>query len=402
MRILIIHNRYREHGGEDVVVDQEARMLADHGHSVSEFELSNSDALSVGERLRRPVTMAWSRPASGAITDIIRAQRPDVAHIHNTHYRISLAAVSACAGEGVPVVMTLHNYRLMCPAATLFRDGSVCEQCVSLPLAIPSILHGCWRGSRTQTAAVAFANGLHRALGTLDEVDCFIAPSEFARRKHVDFGLPEERIQVRPHSLSSDPGIGSKQRHGFLSLGRLSVEKGTDVLLEAWRQLPDIELTIVGDGPLRPAVDSFIAQHPNHRVRATGSIPREAALSLLREAGALIHPSTCYETFGLAPLEAMATGTAVVVADGGAPADLVDDGTTGRRFRPGDADHLAEIVSQLHADPQLLGDMGLRARQKYETGFRPPEAYRSLISIYGAAVETRRLRRSSPIRTIDQ
>lgn len=387
MRILTIHNRYRETGGEDVVVQQEDRLLSGHGHHVSRYSLSNDEPLTPGERLRRPIDAVWSRSAVAEIRQVVADAAPDIAHIHNTHYRVSLGAVQACTEAGIPVVMTLHNYRFMCPAATLFRDGSVCEDCVGLPLALPAVMHGCWRGSRVQTASVAIANGVHRALGTLDRVARFIAPSDFTRLKYIEYGLDASRIVTRPHLLASDPGAKEKQPdRGFVSIGRLSLEKGTDVLLDAWKDLQGIPLRIIGDGPLRPSVEAFIAKHPGAQITALGALPREEAMRELGMSRALVHPSTCYETFGLAPLEAMATGRPVIVAGHGAPADLVEDGVTGLHFTPSSSVDLRRAVRNLWEDEETASRMGADGRSVFEARFDPSTAYRTLMDIYDAAI----------------
>jgi glycosyltransferase involved in cell wall biosynthesis len=388
MRILSIHNRYRETGGEDVVVEQEARLLTEQGHHVTRYSLDNGESVGLVEKLKRPMDMVWSGAAMADIRRLIELNSPDLAHIHNTHYRVSLGAVRACTDLNVPVVMTLHNYRIMCPAATLFRDGVVCEECVGRRVAIPGVIHGCWRGSRAQTASVAVANGIHQTLGTLDHVARFIAPSEFTRLKYIEHGLEGSRVVTRPHLLAVDPGVSPLPGpgEGFVSIGRLSLEKGTDVLLEAWKDLTDVPLRVVGDGPLRPLVDQFIADHPGARVEALGALPHEAAMSELRTSLALVHASTCYETFGIAPLEAMAMARPVIVAGHGAPADLVEDGVSGVHFTPSSPTDLRRAVRRLWNDRQMAAEMGDNGRSVFEARFDPLNAYRGLMDVYESAV----------------
>src|SRR5882724_6530140 len=245
-------------GGEDAVVAREHKLLVDMGHRVIPYFRANGDlkGRGISGAVNAGVDSVWSSRSYREVAWLLKSETPDVAHFHNSFPLISPAAYYACAEAGVPVVQTLHNYRLLCPAATFLRDGKVCEACLSRSVPWPGVLHGCYRGSRPATAAVAAMLAVHRAIGTWQErVDVYIALTEFARRKFIEGGLPAERIVVKPNFVASD--LGPKQGRGDYALfvGRLSEEKGLGVLLNAWGRLRElIPLRIAGDGPLREEI----------------------------------------------------------------------------------------------------------------------------------------------------
>lgn len=242
MKILIVHNSYQQPGGEDVARDAEVRLLRRAGYSVLEYSRSNSEIS--GSSLLVQLSLAsetlWSRRAYRDLHVLLSKEKPDVAHFHNIFPLISPSACYACADAGVPLVQTLHNYRLLCPAATFFREGRPCEGCIRRGVAWPGILHACYRNSRSASAVTAAMAAMHRAMRTwTNRVGVYISLSEFARNKFVEGGLPIEKIVVKPNFVEHDPAPKPPGGHYVLYLGRLSEEKGIRVLLGAWRQLPE-------------------------------------------------------------------------------------------------------------------------------------------------------------------
>src|SRR5579872_5157003 len=206
--ILSVHNFYRQPGGEDRVFADEAALLEQHGHTVVRYQEHNSRIAGAG--ISAAASAVWSNRSLRHLRSVLREQACDVAHFHNTFPLISPAGYYAASAVNVPAVQTLHNYRLICPAGTLLRDGAVCEECIGRVSLLPSLIHGCYRGSRPATAAVAAMVGIHRAGGTWRRmVDAYIAPSEFARKKLIAGGLPAERIVTKPNFVAPDPGAGS-------------------------------------------------------------------------------------------------------------------------------------------------------------------------------------------------
>lgn len=380
--VAVIHNRYREPGGEDGAVAADIDLLAARGHVVSHLSTTNH-ALSALGPLGSASKTVWNAGARRTVAALLIRARPGIAHFHNTFPLLSPAVYSAAHDAGVPVVQTLHNYRLLCPNALLFRDGAPCEDCVSRRVKWPGVAHMCYRGSRGASAATAAMLALHSAAGTWERaVDVYIALTEFARRKFVDGGLPADRVVVRPNFIADDPGPG---RHGggyALFVGRLSPEKGVDTLLDAWRRVGrHVPLKVVGAGPLAGHLAADVAG-----VEFLGPLPRERVLALMHDAACLVFPSACYENFPLVLAEAFATGLPVVASGHGAAAEIVTEGRTGHHFAPGDADALAGAVERAFARPGELAAMGEAARREYETHYTPDLAYERLMAIYDRAV----------------
>ena len=390
MRVLSIHNHYRQSGGEDAVFDDEARLLEDHGHRVIRFTAHNDDLDGVG-----PVTLArrsvWNGRTHQLLRDVIIREQPDIVHVHNTLPIISPSCFSAAHDLGVPVVHTLHNYRLLCPGVLLLRNGRVCNDCLGRRVPWPSIRHRCYRHSRAASATVASVVSVHRAVGPwTDRIDRYIAPTSFARRKFVEGGLPEGLISVKPHFVRGECSPGRGEAGAAVFVGRLSEEKGIRTLLSAWEQQPhQAELRIVGDGPLAPLVRSAAGRHPG--VRWLGARSRTDIGRLVGSASFLVFPSESYETFGRVIVEAFSVGTPVLSSDLGAGRELVDDGRTGRLFRAGDPVDLARLISWFLECPERVRPMRDSARAEFDAKYTAERNYELLTSIYRATIEQARV-----------
>ncbi|WP_242009941.1 glycosyltransferase family 4 protein [Rhodothermus marinus] len=355
------------------------------GHEVIPFVEDNARLNGVNP-LRAAVNAVWSRESQERIRQFIRERKPDVAHFHNTFLMISPAAYYACKEEGMPVVQTLHNYRLICPGALLMREGRVCEECVGRAVPWPGVLHGCWRGSRLQTSVVAAMLTLHRAMKTwTEQVDCYIALTEFARRKFIEGGLPAEKIVVKPNFVDPDPGMGKHEGNFALFVGRLSPEKGVRTILQAWRLLEGVPLKVVGDGPLRAEIEAFVRREGLEQVEVLGRRPREEVFRLMQEARVLVFPSEWYEGFPMTIAEAFACGLPVIASRLGAIAEIVEEGRTGLLFNPGSPEDLAAKVEWAWAHPRELAEMGREARREYEQKYTAEKNYEMLMAIYERA-----------------
>lgn len=384
MRILQVHNFYQRAGGEDRVFANEGRLLESHGHRVERFTVHNDSIRQMG-RLQLFGATLWNRNMQEQIGRVIRATRPAVVHFHNTFPLISPAAYRAARAEGVAVVQTLHNFRLLCANALLFRDGQVCQKCLGKGVPLPGVVHACYRNSRCASAVVTLTLATHRLLGTWTNlVDLYIIPSESARKKFLEGGLPPEKLVVKPHFVDPDPLPGPGQGGYAVFVGRLSEEKGVDTLLAAWERLEGrLPLRIIGDGPLRRPLEKSCR---SAGVEFLG--PREPAevYDILGQAAFLVYPSRCYETFGCAAVEAFAKGTPVVASRLGAMADLIDHGRTGLLFAPGDAADLAQQIESLLSRPASLPRMRCAARQEYLSRYSGTRNYRELMDIYEQAI----------------
>jgi len=355
--------------------------LESRGHEVYRYTLHN-DAIKHANPLALTQATLWNGSIYRELRSLIREQQFDVAHFHNTFPLISPSAYYAARDEGVPVVQTLHNYRLLCPNALFFRNGQVCEDCLGKAIYLPGIFHGCYRGSKTASAGVAAMVHLHTLIGTwTNVVDVFIAYSHFALNKFVEGGLPAHKLEFKTNFLHPAPDPGQGQGGYAVFVGRLSVEKGIGVMLAAWEKLGGrIPLKILGDGPLAGQVEAAAARTPG--IEWLGRKPLEEVYQIVGDAAFLVFPSEWYETFGRVAIEAFAKGTPVVAAKIGAIAELVEHGRTGFHFRPSDPSHLAEQVEWLLHHPEQLSQMRQAARAEFEAKYTADQNYQRLMEIY--------------------
>jgi glycosyltransferase involved in cell wall biosynthesis len=381
MRILQVHTRYRQPGGEDVAVETEAELLLDAGHQVLTHRAGNPEGARAAVAL---AAAPWNEAQARAVARRVDQLRPDVVHVHNTWFATSPAVFSAVRRTGVPVVMTLHNYRLVCAAATLFRDGAPCTDCVGTH-PWHGAQHACYRGSRLQSMVAATTIDLHQRRGTWHrDVDRFIALTDFGRDQFIAGGLPSERIVVKSNSVD-DPGPRPKPpsaSDAVICLGRLSAEKGLDGLLDAWERAPDrLRLVVVGTGPLEA---SLRARAPE-RVEFEGRLRPHHVTSLLLSSRALVFPSMSFEGQGLVALEAAAAGLPVMLSDHGALSDLFSPGADELLFPPGDVDALAGRLARLD-DDGFVDEHGRFTRRRFEERYSHATALEGLETTYRSVV----------------
>lgn len=398
MRVVLIHNRYREPGGEDCVFSAEAALLQREGNLAGTVEASNWDT---GDGIGAAFRSIWSRGSYERIRAVLKDTRPDILHVHNTLAVLSPSVYYAAADEGVAVVQTLHNYRLVCPGANLSREGRPCTECIDRRLHLPGIRHKCYRGSRLATATVAATTALHRGRGTWsNKVHAYIALSQFSKKQFSDSGVPPERVIVRSNFIDHDWGVGGGVREGLVYVGRLSHEKGVDLLLDAWKQLSaPPPLMIVGDGPLRDLVAEACRHFP--LIRAMGHLAdKSEVMKMIQHAKFLVLPSRVYENCPVSLLEAFCAGTPVIVSGHGAPAEVVTPPVNGFHFRAGDAADLANVLEDAFAAGASWSTISQAARDEFETKYDSAVAYDSLMSIYRVALENRdscELKRRNPL-----
>jgi glycosyltransferase involved in cell wall biosynthesis len=389
MKIVLVHNFYRQAGGEDVVFQGEKRLLERAGHTVipyvrSNMELKNDSLVdSIGIVSR----MIWSREARRSFAALLDAERPDLVHVHNTFMVISPSIYGACSERHIPVVMTLHNFRLLCPASSFFRAGAVCEECVHHSL-FRSVLHGCYRNSRQASAAVALTLATHRALGTWESlVTRYIALTHFAKQKFVRAGFPAERVAIKPNFADPDPGERTGAGEYALFIGRLDETKGTRVLLDAWKRLPDrYPLHVVGDGPDRQWMEDRVRDWQLSEVTFRGRLSHAEAVEAVKVSRFTVAPSTWFEGFPMCIVESFACGIPVLCSRLGGMSEIVEGDVTGLHFNPSDPEDLAKKVEWAWNHPLELAWMGRMARRKYETDYTAPRNYSLLMEIYDQAV----------------
>ncbi len=374
LRILLVHNRYRYRGGEDSVVDAERELLHDHGHPVEALFWDNAQVEDSGS-LSMAARTVWSRESATRLSETITAFRPDIIHVHNTFPMVSPSIYWMANRHGVPVVQTLHNFRLLCPQAMLLRDGRICEQCVGK---VPwrGVVHRCYRDSAPASAVAAAMLVTHRTLGTYrHRIARYVALNDFCRRKFIEGGLPAERIAIKPNFVPA-PAIREQPRDGLLFVGRLSAEKGVVALARAARLMPEASIRVIGTGPDRAALEGI----PN--VELLGALPAAEVMAQMGRSLALLLPSVWYENFPRTLVEAFAMGLPVIASRIGALAELIDDGRTGLLFDVGDAQDLARRGREALADPQRMRAIGRAAHAIYQADYTPQANYSRLIDIY--------------------
>ena len=392
MKILLVHNHYKQPGGEDVVFEQERQLLLRGGHEVQTYSRSNweTDSYSGIKQFVLAQRLIWARDSYQDFKALLQRQRPELVHIHNVWFVISPSVYSACREAGVPVVQTFHNYRLLCPVGTFFREGKICEECVDHGLG-QSVLHGCFKDSRAATAALALALAVHRIKHTWTcGIDSYITLSQFSRSKILQAGLPAQSVFVKPNFVHPDPGASEENREYAVFIGRLSPEKRVGTILKAWMQLPrNMELRIIGDGPEAAALQLEARQQGLANIHFHGYMPREQALALLRRGRFLVFSSELYENFPMTIAEAFACGVPVICSKMGAMQEIVEDRRTGLHFTPGDADDLAAKADWAWSHPEQMRQMGNEAREEYKSKYTAEKNYALLMEIYRHAIAAR-------------
>ncbi|MGZ0077227.1 glycosyltransferase family 4 protein [Methylomonas sp. YC3] len=383
MRVLIIHNRYQQSGGEDNVVNAEAKLLTDRGHDIELWIADNKDLPGglIG-RFSTAINTTYSKISRDKSREKLRQFKPDLVHVHNFFPQFSPSIYDACQEYKVPVVQTLHNYRLICPGAMLMRGGNICELCVS-GSPYQAALYDCYRNSKLGSLVVANLVAYHRRNGTWhNKVDRFIALTNFAKRKFVEAGFPDNKIAVKGNFMS-DPLLEVPANYNgrdslfALFVGRLSEEKGISTLLNAWTLLNgNTPLKVAGVGPLESLL------HDKGNVVALGYQDSREVSFLMRQAAFLVLPSEWYEGFPLVLVEAFAHGLPVLASNMGSMADIITDGETGLLFTPGSAVEIAQKAQWLLENPKEAQKIGANARRTFLEKYTAEKNYAELIAIY--------------------
>jgi glycosyltransferase involved in cell wall biosynthesis len=392
MRVLFCHNYYQHPGGEDSAYLAERDLLKHFGHQVQEYLRRNQEIRVDGflSKASLGLQTIWADQSVREIRSILQREKLDIVHFHNTVPLISPAAYYPCREAGVPVIQTVQNYRLVCPAATLYRSGRPCRECLDHSL-WRGVQHKCYRNSRSVTATVALMLAFHRWRRTWTEmVDRYIVPTEFVSGKLVEAGLPAEKITVKTNFIYPDPGMRAGRGEFALCVSRLVPEKGVHTLLDAFKCLPDtIPLRIVGNGPLRSELNERRNRENLTNVHFEGWLPRKRVLDMVAGARFLISPSEWFEPFGINIIEAFACGVPVIASRLGGPSEIVEDGKTGMHFTPADPTDLAAKVRWAWEHTGEMEMMGKAARAEYEAKYAADRNYQLLMKIYNEARSSR-------------
>lgn len=377
--VLIVHNYYQIPGGEDTVVANEKKMLEEHGHKVILYSRNNGELkqMSMLQKFVLPITTVFNPRTYKEVKRIIKTKNINIVHVHNTLNLVSPAVYYAARAMKVPVVQTVHNFRLLCPGATFYRDGHICEDCLECGLWC-AVKHKCYRESRVQTLACVLSTWFHRMTGIYGKIK-YICLTEFNKKKLLNLKqIKTEKVFVKPNFVESKDGFvpEEKRENQFVFAGRLDKLKGVDILFEAWKKMGDAapKLVVCGTGPMEEWCKLFVQQN-RVNIEMRGFVPNTEARKLIANSKALVLPTQWYEGFPMSIVEAFSVGTPVVCSDLGNVGSIVEEGVTGCKFRSDSVDGLVLAVNRCHG----LHESTLREYQKKYTS---ENNYKTLVDIY--------------------
>lgn len=384
-RILQVHNFYQIPGGEDVVVRNEKRLLEEHGHKVYTYYRSNAE-LKEGGRLGKlcvPFTAIYSFKTVREVKKLIKEYQIDIVHVHNTLTMVSPSVFYAAFSCHVPIVQTLHNFRMLCPAGSFFRDNVICEECVQGGLKC-AVKHKCYRNSKLQSFVSAAVLKVHRVLGTYRKVN-FICLTEFNRNKLLALGdiVDAKKIFIKPNFTFAEgiePSNVPEQEEYYLFAGRVEALKGVDIAIKAFEQIPDRKLYIAGTGPMMDEMQAYVNEHNIQNVKFLGYLQKEDMTEKFYHAKAVIMTSQCYEAFAMTIAEAYSYGVPVIAGRVGNMEGMVQEGVTGVKFTYNSSSDLAEKVKEFEKLDRLT--LKENAREFYQERLRPEDNYQKLMEIY--------------------
>lgn len=378
--ILIVHNYYQFPGGEDTVVANEKKMLEDHGHKVVLYSRNNSELkeMSKLQKLTLPFTTVFNPRTYRDIKELIKIEQIDIVHVHNTLNLISSAVYYAARSMNVPVVQTIHNFRLLCPGATFYRDGHICEDCVSKGL-MCAVKHSCYRGSKFQTLACVISTKLHRMTGIYGKIN-YICLTEFNKEKLLQLNqIKADSVYVKPN-FTYEPEIKNDADEYYLFIGRIEEIKGLPVVIQAFTKMSQKRILIAGTGT--KLEDYKTRASGTNNIEFRGFVQKKDLHKLLRKAKAVIVASQCYETFGMIVVEAFSSGVPVIVGDIGNVSSLVDDGINGVKFQYHSVNSLVKAVERFEQLPREK--LGENAYMKYRNDYAQDSNYEMLNGIYSS------------------
>ncbi len=382
-KILIVHNYYQIPGGEDTVVANEKKMLEKHGHKVLFHSRNNAELkqMSKFQKLFLPITTIFNPRTYKEIKKLIKSENIEIVHVHNTLNLISPAVYYAARAMHVPVVQTVHNFRLLCPGATFYRDGHICEDCMKNGLWC-AVKHKCYRGSRTQTLACVISIWFHRMVGIYGKIN-YICLTEFNKSKLLELKqIKPEKVFVKPNFVVSKGSFipDESRENQFVFAGRLDKLKGIDILFEAWKKMGDAapKLVVCGTGPMEECCKMFIQQN-DVNIEMLGFVSNAEVLKIIAKSKALVLPTQWYEGFPMSIVEAFSVGTPVVCSDFGNVGSVVVEGITGTKFESSSVNKVRQAVQRLQTYPEIYKT----TFKTYCDNYTQEQNYQQLRNIYG-------------------
>jgi glycosyltransferase involved in cell wall biosynthesis len=396
VRILLVHNKYKQSGGEDSVFQAESDLLKQYGHEVEHLRYENSLIKTVMDRCISGILTIYN-PVSAHVFKIkILEFNPDVIHVHNFLPLISPSIFALANKLDIPIVLTLHNYRLICPSATLFFKGKIYEKSIHTTFPFDAIWKGVYRNSRVQTAIVVSTVAVNNSLGTWrNKVSGYIALTRFAKEKFVESSISilESKIFVKPNFVVDREQGNLIRENFFLFIGRLTPEKGIETILDA-ANLYKFNLVIIGDGPMKEMVEDAVRKNP--AITYLGLQSKPTVINYLKRCKALLFPSIWYEGFPVTILEAFSTGTPVIASNLGSMKEIIKDKVNGMHFNPGDPIHLISKIIFISRNKDLALMMSNNARTSYEENYTPLENYKQLEQIYRKVISKGKIVDNTP------
>lgn len=384
--ILIVHNYYQIPGGEDTVVANEKRMLEEHGHKVILYTRNNAELkrMSKLRKLLLPVTTVFNPKSYKEIKQLIQKENIEVVHVHNTLNLISPAVYYVARAMKIPVVQTIHNFRLLCPGATFYRDGHICEDCVEHGLKC-AVKHSCYRGSIAQTLVCVMSTWIHRMTGIYGKIN-YICLTEFNKNKLLQLPqIEKEMTFVKPNFVECRENFVSeeKRKNQFVFAGRLDKLKGIDILFEAWRQMGEEapKLIVCGTGPLNEWCKAFVNSNTVN-IEMRGFVPNQDAIKIISNSKALILPTQWYEGFPMSIVESFSVGTPVICSELGNSGSVVGEGITGCKFT---ADNINELILAVKRCKGLCQS----TLHEYNAKYTEEMNYQMLRRIYKRVIENK-------------
>lgn len=392
MRILLVHNFYQKHGGEDEIFKAYSYLFQGNSHYVISYTKDNSYILNfnIWQKIKFIPTTIFSWKTYRDIRALVKKEKPDLAHVHNVFPLISPSVYKALKDSGIPTVQTFQNFRFLCPNGLFYTNGKICENCKA-GNTIHAVFKRCFRRSYILSTLYAFTIGFHRAIGTFKKIDHFIAPTPFVANKYIESGLiSSDKISILPNFILEKQETKlflERKEPYFLYMGRLSEEKGLWTLMKVVKELPEINLKIAGDGPLAPSIVDYIKKKELKNVEYIGFLEVREKWEILAKALAVIVPSQCYEAFPLVTIEAMISGAPVIASSIGSLPYIVEHGKNGFLFNPGDKEDLKVKLRVLWNNPDLAVEMGKTGRKIYESRYTAESHYKELMRIYNMVIE---------------
>jgi len=386
MKILFIHNRYQIKGGEDSVLENEIQLLKNNGHQVDNYILSNNSIKSIFKKIKVFLSIHYSNEQKIKISNYIKQSKPDIVHVHNFFPLITPSVFDACIENNIPVIHTLHNFRLICPSAILMHKNKIYKKSIKQG-AYSTIVDKVYKKSYLGTYAVARMIEYHKRNETWNtKVDQFISLTNFAKSKFLESGFLDEKISIKPNFCSyKDYENKNIQRKGALFVGRLSEEKGINLLLQAWENL-SIKLKIIGDGPLLSLVNN--ANNPN--IQYLGFMNQEQIFNEMQKASFLVFPSQWYEGFPMVIIESFANGLPIIASNLGSMGEIIKNDFNGLHFKVGDSNDLIKKINLLNSDKHKCKQMSLNALTDYKNHYTEQKNYKLLINIYKRAIDAKK------------